>query len=102
MQIDLVEMQLDIKEISKPYRYILNIIDHFSKYVWSFLQVTKLADETLENMKKLLAILPLHPKIVQSDNGGEFKNGKLKDYLNVKGVHFIHGRPESRRSREVQ
>ena len=31
---DLVEMQ-EWKKVNKGYRYILNVIDYFSKYAWS-------------------------------------------------------------------
>jgi len=60
----------------KNFKYILNIIDCFSKYVWSFPLVNKSAESVAKRLKTVLE-LNLNgrknvPSVFASDNGTEF------------------------------
>ena len=57
---------------NNDYLYCLDIIDHFSKYIMSFPVVNNNAENVL-NCFKEFCILKGYPKILQSDNGVEFK-----------------------------
>ena len=52
LQMDLMELPAQIKEISKPFIYLLNIVDHFSKIAWSFPLKSKNSEEVLLAVKK--------------------------------------------------
>lgn len=69
-QSDLVEMQ-PYSKFNKGYRYILVVINVFSKYVWALPIKTKTSKHVSEAMKKIL-LNETPPKNMQTDRGGEF------------------------------
>lgn len=78
-QIDLVEM-IPHARINKGYKYLLTVIDVFSKYAWAEPVKTKSADNVTSTMKKILKIGRV-PRNIQSDNGKEFYNVKFKNLM---------------------
>lgn len=60
----------------KNFKYILNIIDCFSKYVWSFPLVNKTSETVAKRIKSVFELningRKNIPKIFASDNGTEF------------------------------
>ena len=74
--IDLIDMN---KLKFNNYRYILTGIDLFSKYAWVYPMKTK--DETLKYLKKMIDSMPKKPASIRSDNGAEFKNRNVANYL---------------------
>jgi transposase InsO family protein len=70
--------------------YLLNIVDHFSKYAWSFF----LKNKDSSSIEYCLKILFSHhkPKIFLTDNGLEFDNESLKCLLKENGIKPIHVR----------
>ena len=58
------------------YKWVIDIIDHFSKYMMSFPVVNNTANNALICWKEFF-ILKGYPKILQSDNGAEYKNQLL-------------------------
>lgn len=82
---DLVEMQVYKKE-NKGYRYLLNVIDTFSKFAWGIPLKSKTAEDVTAAMKSIL-IQGRQPKLFQTDDGTEFFNRKFKallDSYNIK------------------
>ena len=73
-------------------KYILNIVDHFSKFDYSFVQNSKSSKEVLDNFKIYLEKCGI-PKNVQTDNGGEFVNKEFQKFYENKGITLIHGAP---------
>ena len=55
------------------YKYIIDCIDHFSKFYWAYLIRNKTAETALNKIKNFIAINK-KPVIIQTDNGLEFKN----------------------------
>ena len=80
-QIDLVDLQ-KLSLSNRGYKYLLNIIDVYSKFAWSI----PLKDKRNITVKQ--AITPLldqyHPRILQSDNGPEFFH--LSSNSNIKQI----------------
>ena len=72
--------------------YILNIVDHYSKFAYSFIQNSKTSKEVLENFKKYLDKFGI-PKNVHTDNGGEFINKDFQKFCENKGINLIHWAP---------
>ena len=74
------------------YKYIIDSIDHFSKFYYGFLISNKNAETTLNKIKKFISINK-KPKVLQTDNGLEFKNNLLKEYLDKEGITHIFSLP---------
>ena len=66
---------------NKGYKYILCVIDCFTKYVWDRALKTKTTAEVTNVMSKIL--INQSPKLLQVDNGKEFYN-KVFDALMTK------------------
>lgn len=82
-QADLVEMDSGnlkgISKINKGYKYLLTIIDVFSKYAWAI----PVEDKTGKNIVKALKIIfkERFPKNLQTDKGKEFFNNEFKHLM---------------------
>jgi len=89
-QIDLVDMQ-DYAWKNNGDRFILTYVDLFSKWVAAKRLKTKTAKAVLEGVKDIISDLPKdwRPKVIQSDNGGEF-GPSLEKYLKNIGIKLIH------------
>ena len=99
LQIDLIDLD-DIKGFNHQNRYVLTIIDHFSKYAWAY-PLTKKTDEKVYNALKDLIDNQLKDRkihILQSDNGAEFVNHKVKQLLEDNDIVHITTTPYSPRS----
>jgi hypothetical protein len=70
-QADLVEM-IPYSSKNNGFRYILVVINCFSKFVWAFPLKTKSGNEVAENMEKVFQ--QQQPKNLQTDLGKEFFN----------------------------
>ncbi len=96
-QVDLVDMgEWRVKYGRVTYRYILTVIDVFSRYVW--LRPLK-GKHSLEISRHLEDIYSEHglPKGIQHDRGKEFKGAvkKLMDSLHVKRIQSSPYHPQS-------
>ena len=88
---DLWYLKGDIKE-DTGYNYILDIIDHFSKWYNGYLLKTKNADEVLTKIEMYIENFG-SCKILQVDNGTEFKNKLLETYCTNNNIKLIHSSP---------
>ena len=73
-------------------RYLLTMIDHFSKYGWIVVLSDKSATTLLRAIKVWIATHG-KPESLQTDNGSEFVNEELKMYLSKNRIHHIRGSP---------
>nr|GEZ34374.1 retrovirus-related Pol polyprotein from transposon TNT 1-94 [Tanacetum cinerariifolium] len=66
-------------------RYVLVIVEDYSRYTW--VQFLRSKDEALKViktfLKRITILLQSHVTIIRTDNGSEFKNQVLKEYLIV-------------------
>jgi transposase InsO family protein len=90
--IDLIDYSKNPSGPSNQYKYIIHAIDHYSSYRYAEAVVNKSADEVFLFVRRLFSIIGL-PVILHTDNGTEFRNSKLEDYLLKKRVAFRHGKP---------
>ena len=74
------------------YKYIIDCIDHFSKFYWGYLIRDKTANTTLTKIKNFIGINK-KPVIVQTDNGLEFKNKSVENFFKDEGIKHIFSRP---------
>lgn len=81
-QADLVEMSErksnTRKRVNKNYKYILTVIDTFSKYAWAVPLKTKTAEEVTAAIKTIFKKFKRHPKLLHTDEGKEFFNSKFQ------------------------
>lgn len=79
-QADLAEFQLYNKE-NKGFKFILVVIDCFSKFVWTAALKDKSGPTTTQAMRVILKEKRV-PKNLQTDNGKEFYNSNFKTLMN--------------------
>jgi len=86
------QLEVDLINMSKwagsnnSRRYAVSIIDCFSKYAWLLLIIQKKTEKVLEVLGPFLK--EHAPKVLQSDNGGEFTNTHMKELL--ENLHIKH------------
>lgn len=98
VQLDLLQMK-QVKYKGTQYRYILTVIDVFSRYLFC----RALSNKTAKNVAEALEEIFLEhgwPKIVQSDNGSEFRE-KVSKLLERHKVKVVKGRPYHPQSQGV-
>ena len=88
VQIDLVDMRTTPH---KGNHWILHIKDHFSKASFFYALTDKTAAGVAKCMAEWMGIVGI-PKIIQCDNGKEFK-GVLLILLKQYGIKILNGRP---------
>lgn len=79
-QADLVEM-IPYARVNRGHRYILVVINAFSKFLWAYPVKRKTGRDVTEAMKKVLTSLPTLPKNLQTDMGKEFYNKEFQSLI---------------------
>ena len=94
---DLVEMQ-KFSKWNKGLKYLLMVIDVFSKYGWirglkdkKTETVSKAFDDIFKSSKRL-------PKMLGTDKGSDFISKHFKDFLKSKGITLYHTENEEKSS----
>ncbi|KAL4092501.1 hypothetical protein QTP88_027002 [Uroleucon formosanum] len=83
-QVDLVEM-IPYSKKNKGYKYILCVIDCFTKFAWAIALKSKTAKEVSSAMSKIL--IKRAPKLLQLDNGKEFYNSTFDALMKKHNIH---------------
>ena len=93
---DLVEMQEWSKQ-NKGYRYMLNVIDIFSKYAWSIPLKDKKGNSVLDGFKHIVKESERIPKHIWVDKGKEFYNKLMNEWLKENNIirYSTHGEHKS-------
>ena len=88
-QADLADVS-DISRFNDGNRYLLTVIDCFSKYAWAIPMKRKDASATVDGFRKLFFdSAPRKPKRLQTDKGKEFLNRDVQSYLKQLSIaHF--------------
>ena len=89
MNCDLLEYS-DLSKSNKNYRYLLVCQDMFSRYVYTEFLKNKKAESVSQQLKKNLERTHHNYKYLQSDEGKEFFNAKVKKILDNHGIHHYH------------
>ena len=76
-QSDLIDLQSYAK-YNNNYKYILVVIDVYSKYAWARALNNKTGKEVSSAMRNILSTLPQPPANLQTDHGSEFYNVHFK------------------------
>lgn len=75
--------------VNKGYKYILAVIDCFSKFAWCVPIKRKTPDEIVRGFDEIFSITERKPIKIQSDKGREFVNKCVKLYYAEKGIQFF-------------
>ena len=77
---------LDLKdygpENNRGYRYVLVIIDNFSKFGWTVPVKNKNAQTIKDSFENILISSKRRPNLIETDRGKEFYNNRFQDFLN--------------------
>jgi len=79
-QADLVEMG-NYEKKNNGYRFLLTVIDTFSKYAWAIPIKNKTAESVTNAMKSVFEESKRYPKNLQTDDGKEFFNNIFKNLM---------------------
>ena len=99
LQMDLVNMS-EVKE--RGFSYFGHVVDHFTKFHIIFTLATKSAEEFAAAFQERVLAYFVPPVVLQSDNGGEFRNHILPPIVKkwcrtgdtvLLETDIIHGRP---------
>ena len=85
--IDGWELDKDLKTLT-GYSHVIDIIDHFSKYLLSIPVKNNNAQNILYCLKQFFQFVGV-PKIIQSDNGTEYNNSTINNFLTTNEVKHI-------------
>lgn len=84
--IDLADMQ-NIFGFNR-YRYILAIVENFSRYAWCVPIKNKTSEHVINAFESVFRKTTRRPLNILSDRGREFENKKFISYLREHSIHF--------------
>lgn len=87
IQGDLIDMQ-KVSQSNDNIKFVLVLIDVFTKKVWLYPLHNKSAEETSARIREWLENLNTKPRILQSDLGTEFTNNKVQQILRSFNVEW--------------
>ena len=90
-QMDIWYLPKDIG-LSSGYNYVLDILDHFSKWIFSYGLKEKTGFEVLICLRKFILSFGICKKL-QTDNGLEFKNVLINNYCIENNIERIFSPP---------
>ena len=85
-QADLADLS-NISRYNDSYRYLLTVIDVFSKRAWVVPLLSKSARHVTEAFEKILAS-GVKCNMLQTDKGSEFVNATFQSMLKLHDIHF--------------
>ena len=81
---------LDLKDYgsknNRGYRYVLVIIDNFSKFGWTIPLKNKNAQTIKDSFENILTNSKRKPNLIKTDRGKEFYNNIFQDFLNKNNI----------------
>lgn len=85
--IDLMDMQ-NISRYNNKQRYILAVIDNFSRFAWCATMKNKTSDSVLNAFKKIFKQSNRRPLNIVSDQAKEFVSKQFKTFLDKHSINF--------------
>ena len=87
--IDLITM-IKYSKQNNNYKYILTVIDFFSKHSWCYPLKNKNSNEIINSFKDIFKKSKRKPKMIQSDEGTEFTNKQVQKFFNDNNIKWYH------------
>ena len=73
-------------ENNRGYRYVLVIIDNFSKFGWTVPLKNKNAQTIKDSFENIIISSKRKPNLIETDLGKEFYNNNFQDFLNKNNI----------------
>lgn len=86
-ELDLIDLK-NIGNYNFGYKYILCVIDCFTKYLWAVPLTNKSAQKTTDAFKSIIESSGVKPQAINVDRGSEFNNHIFKAYLSKVGIQL--------------
>jgi hypothetical protein len=94
-QCDLCDMR-NLRTYNQGNKFILTVIDAFSKKAWAFPMKKKRAVDIIEGFSKIFETAP-KPVFIQSDKGREFTANSVQEYFRQMGIkHYTTQNPDTK------
>ena len=87
--IDLITM-IKYSKQNNNYKYILTVIDFFSKFSFCYPLKNKNYNEIINSFKDIFKKSKRKPKFIQSDEGLEFTNKQVQKFFNDNNIKWYH------------
>ena len=84
--LDILDLKDYGSENNRKYRYVLVVIDNFSKYGWTVPLKNKYAQTIKDSFENILISSKRKPNLIESDRGKEFYNNIFQDFLNKNNI----------------
>ena len=84
--LDILDLKDYGQENNRGYRYVLVVIDNFSKYGWTIPLKNKNAQTIKDSFENILISSKRKSNLVESDRGKEFYNNIFRDFLNKNNI----------------
>ena len=84
--LDILDLKDYEAENNRGYRYVLVIIDNFSKYGWTIPLKNKKAQTIKNSFENILTNSKRKPNLIETDRGKEFYNNIFQDFLNENDI----------------
>ena len=84
--LDILDLKDCGSENNRGYRYVLVIIDIFSKYGWTVPIKNKNAQTIKDFFENILISSKRKPNLIETDRGKEFYNNIFQDFLNKNNI----------------
>ena len=72
---------------NKGYRYILTVIDNFSKFAWTIPLRNKNSETITNEFSNIIKSSKRKPNMIETDRGKEFYNNTFKNFLKLNNIH---------------
>ena len=86
---DLITM-IKYSKQNKNYKYILTVIDFFSKYSWCYSLKSKKSEEIINSFEDIFKKSKRKPTMIQSDEGTEFTNNQTQTFFKNNDIKWYH------------
>ena len=80
--LDILDLKDNSTENNRGYRYVLVVIDNFSKFGWTVPLKNKKAQTVKDSIEKIIISSKRKPGLIESDRGKKFFNNIFQDPLN--------------------
>ena len=84
--LDILDLKDYGSENNRGYRYVLVVIDNFSKFGWTVPLKNKNAITIKDSFENIMLSSKRKPNLIESDRGKEFYNNIFQDFLNKNNI----------------
>ena len=94
VQVDLIDFRNLPCECQSGHKWVLHIVDHFSKYSWLPALKNKQTEDVAQALTNLFWMFGFS-SILHSDNGKEFESKTMSELYKKHKIRQVHGAPQT-------